>query len=278
MGIFRTLKASLRTRKALRETAARDVTSSPHGLDARLVVSLTSYPKRFGVLPLTLTCLLRQTIKPDAVILWISDTDFDQLPASVLQLQEQGLEVRQTRDLRSFTKIVPALEEMPNAYIATADDDIYYPADWLEGLVNTVIANPGRIVAHRANRILYRSDGRMDSYERWKKNISGTVEGPDIFATGVGGVLYPPQSLHLDVLREDLFMALCPHGDDLWLYWMAQRQGSLVRHIGPSRRALDWPGSQLDNLRSTNRGIPGENGNDRAIAALTEFFDQSGKR
>jgi hypothetical protein len=50
----------------------------------------------------------------------------------------------------------------------------------------------------------------MDSYERWKRNISGAVEGPDIFATGVGGVLYPPQSLHLDVLREDLFMALCP--------------------------------------------------------------------
>jgi hypothetical protein len=34
----------------------------------------------------------------------------------------------------------------------------------------------------------------------------------------------------------------------------------------------------LDNLRSTNRGIPGENGNDRAIAALTEFCHQSGKK
>lgn len=275
MGLFRRLKAGLRTRRARREALARRVTPRPHGLDAQLIVSLTSYPKRFDVLPLTLTCLLRQTIKPDAVILWIADADFEQLPAEVLKLQEQGLEVRQTKDIKSFKKIIPALRKMPDAYIATADDDLYYPADWLEGLVDTVAAHPGRIAAQRAHRILYQSNGRMESYERWKKNIAGAVEGADIFGTGAGGILYPPESLHPDVLHEDLFMTLCPQADDLWLYWMARRQGSVVRHVGPPRRIIEWPGSQMNNLRSVNLGLPGESGNDRAIAALTDHFGPS---
>jgi len=272
MGLFRTLKASFRVRCARQEVMARRITPLSHGLDARLIVSLTSYPKRFDTLAWTLTCLLRQTIQPDAVILWIAKSDFEQLPSSVLELKKLGLEIRQTRDLGSFKKVIPALRDMPDAYIATADDDVYYPADWLEGLVNTVKAHPNRIAAQRAHRVRYRPDGKMDSYGNWQKNISGAVEGADIFATGAGGVLYPPNSLHPSVLCEDAFLRLCPQADDIWLYWMARRQGTIVRHVGPSRRILEWPGTQTTNLRSTNLGAPGESGNDRAIAALIKHY------
>lgn len=274
MGLFRTLKARFRVRRAKREIITRRISSHPHGLDARLIVSLTSYPKRFATLPWTLTCLLRQSIQPDAVILWVSDSDFDLLPASVTDLKKEGLEVRRTADIRSYMKIIPVLRDMPDAYIATADDDLYYPADWLQGLVDTVKAHPKRIAAQRAHRIQYKSDRQMASYTHWQKNISGAVEGVDIFATGAGGVLYPPNSLHPDVLCEDAFLTLCPHADDIWLYWMAKRQGSIVRHVGPSRRILEWPGSQTTNLRSTNLGAPGVNGNDIAIAALSKRFGQ----
>jgi len=40
-----------------------------HHLHAPLVVSLTSYPPRFGTLALTLHSPLRQTLKPDHLIL-----------------------------------------------------------------------------------------------------------------------------------------------------------------------------------------------------------------
>lgn len=272
MGPLRTLKSKWRTRRAMKELVSRQVTPRPHGLGAPLIVSLTSYPKRFDVLHLTLTCLLCQTIVPDEIILWISDADFDELPVPVLLLQKRGLKICRTKDLRSFKKIIAALRCRPDAYIVTADDDVYYPADWLEGLVKTSIACPGRIVAHRVHRILYDDTGQMESYERWTKNIVQGHEGRALFATGVGGVLYPPQSLHPDVLLENLFMSLCPDGDDLWLYWMAQRKGSLVCHVGPKPRLIEWPGSQQSALRSVNRGTPNESGNDRAIAALTDYF------
>ncbi|SHF89167.1 hypothetical protein SAMN05444339_11914 [Loktanella atrilutea] len=251
---------------------SRHIAPRPHGLDAPLIVSLTSYPKRYDVLHLTLTCLLCQTIMPDEVSLWIGDGDFEQLPESVLMLQERGLKIYRTKDLRSFKKIIPALSRWPEAYIATADDDVYYPADWLEGLVATAIAFPGRIIAHRVHRIIYDAAGEIESYERWSKNLLRGQEGQALFATGVGGILYPPRSLHPDIVREDLFMTLCPGGDDLWLYWMAQRQGSVVRHVGPKHRTIEWPGSQVFALRSVNRGTPDESGNDLAIAKLTKYF------
>src|SRR5579864_6248399 len=98
---------------------------TPHGLPGTLVVSLTSYPPRFPTVALTLRCLLTQSIKPDHVILWIAHADEARLPPEVLALRALGLEIRSTEDLRSFKKIVPALRDFPDAFIVTADDDVY---------------------------------------------------------------------------------------------------------------------------------------------------------
>lgn len=276
-GWFRTLKRRLRVARARREVEARCVAPIPHGLDRPLILSLTSYPPRFGVLALTLTALLRQTVRPDRTILWLAGDDMPLLPPEVTALTAQGLEIRETRDLRSYKKIVPALLAFPEAFIATADDDLAYPATWAEDLVRTAHAHPGRIVAHRAHRILRNAAGAMLSYELWQKNIAGAVEGPEVFATGAGGVIYPPGSLHPDTVDSDLFGALAPSADDIWLYWMARRQGSLVRHVGPKVRIVEWTGSQVQNLRGQNRGAAGQNGNDRAIAALIRRFGDPGR-
>jgi hypothetical protein len=98
MGPFRTLKSKWRARRAMKEMVSRHVTPRPHGLGAPLIVSLTSYPKRYDILHLTLTCLLCQTIVPDEIILWISDADFDELPVPVLMLQERGVQLRSEKD------------------------------------------------------------------------------------------------------------------------------------------------------------------------------------
>lgn len=269
---FRLLKWRMRVAQALREVETRRVTARPHGLDTPLIVSLTSFPLRFPTLLPTLKGLMRQSMAPDRVQLWIAEEDMAALPAEVRALAAEGLEILPCTDLRSYKKIVPALRAHPDATIVTADDDLYYGPDWLAGLVDAARRHPDDVIGHRAHRIAYGPDGRMLSYELWKKNIAGEVSGPDIFATGVGGVLYPPGCLHPDVTREDLFRTLCPHADDIWLYWMARRQGAEIRHVGPRTRIVEWPGSQESNLRAINRGAPGETGNDRAIAAMTAHF------
>ena len=111
----------------------------PHWLPGRLVVSLTSYPKRFKGLATTLKTLLSQEVRPDFVVLWIYKDDAHLLPPNVLRLRSKGLSIRIVDvDMRSYLKLVPALAEFDDAYIVTADDDIYYPRDWLSMLVSAV--------------------------------------------------------------------------------------------------------------------------------------------
>jgi hypothetical protein len=254
----------------------------PHGLAAPLIVSVTSYPLRFRTLALSIKCLLSQSIAPDAVILWIADADRQALPGNVLALQKCGLTIEYTEDLRSYKKIIPALRRFPDAFIATADDDVYYWPTWLEELVGAY--SPGRreILCHRVNRIRLGADGRPLPYTEWEFEHEGAEPSPLLFPTGVGGVLYPPGHLHRDVLDEATFRALCPSTDDAWLYWMALRGGSLFRRTqlgdplarggGSSSRMsmTPWPGSQEVTLWQEN--VPHGGGNDDQIQNLVDRF------
>jgi hypothetical protein len=240
-----------------------------HGLGGELIVSLTSYPARYDTLHLTLGCLLDQSIEADRTILWIAHQDVGQLPAAVRELERRGLEIRSCDDLRSFKKLVPALEAFPSAFIATADDDIHYPRDWLETLVAG--SEAGVITCHRAHRMKRAPDGRLLPYLDWSFDIQDAGSGSpsaDILPTGVGGVLYPPDCLDPRATDREMFERLCPHGDDLWFYWCARTAGTLYRKVGGKFRAMPWPGTQDSSLWTSNEA----GGNDRMIRALEAEF------
>ena len=52
---------------------------------------------------------------------------------------------------------------------------------------------------------------------------------PNIFFTGLGGVLYPPNSLDIRVLNEEKFSMLCPSGDDIWFWGHALLKGTKIK-------------------------------------------------
>jgi hypothetical protein len=237
-----------------------------HGRGRELIVSLTSYPKRFPTLHLTLKCLLTQSVRPDRVILWIADADRASLPESVNALQRDGLEIRFCDDLRSFKKIIPTLSAFPEADIATADDDQYYWADWLKELLSAAERFPGNVVAHNLRRIACDEHG-IRPYRDWPKNNEDQTENPCNFVTGNLGALYPAHCFHPDVLDCDAFMTLCPEADDVWLYWMARRNGRFELHTGLRHRQISWPGSQAESLWKRNR-----EGNDAQIRAMIEAY------
>ena len=54
-----------------------------HNLRKKLIVSLTSYPKRFRTLPLVLNSISNQTVLPDKIILWIENKDKKKLPQTL---------------------------------------------------------------------------------------------------------------------------------------------------------------------------------------------------
>lgn len=242
--------------------------SRPHNLPGDLVVSLTSYPPRFATLAKTVRSLLMQTVKPDRTVLWLAAADRNGLSADVLELQGHGLEIRTCEDLRSFKKVIPSLEAFPDAFLVTADDDLYYERDWLETIVSGFVPRERVIVCRRAHRPLACGDG-FAPYLSWghDASIEGVIE-ECIFPTSGAGALYPPGSLAPEVTDKALFQRLCPDADDVWLFVMALRAGSRFRRVGGGFAQVSWDGSQNETLMSTNLS----GGNDRQLAAVLEHF------
>ena len=189
-----------------------------HDLDKELVVSLTSYNKRFNTLPLVLDSLQRQTIKPDKIELWIENNDIKFLPRNISKFKNINIKICEN-DLFSYKKIIPTLCENQDRYIVTFDDDIIYPEKTLEQLVNKSKKYPDCVIGNRVHKIKI-INKTADSYNNW--NLNNFENSKLNFFTGVGGVLYPPKSLYKDVTNKELFKKLCPHNDDIWLNWMVK--------------------------------------------------------
>jgi hypothetical protein len=240
-----------------------------HTLDAPLIVSLTSYPERFGTLHLTLKCLLLQTVAADRVILWIAHSDRDALTPAILSLQNDGLEIAFCDDLRSYKKIIPTLKHYPGCYIVTADDDLYYWPTWLAELLQNYRGTPGEVVCHRAHRIGLGADQLPLDYAMWEQETQKQDESALNFPTSGAGVLYPPHVFHQAVLNAHAFEWLCPNADDVWLYWMMRKNGAQARKIGQVRPLICWNASQSVGLLHENV-VSG--GNDKKIANLISTF------
>lgn len=196
-----------------------------------VIVSLTSYKERFNDLELSLYSLLTQSVKPDRIILWLSeDCELTELPYKITKYVKNGLELRFVKDIGSYTKIIYALKEFSNSIIVTADDDVIYPKDWLKGLYMSYISNPDDIQVHRAHRVEIK-DGVIQPYRNWEKHIVTEDARYTNFLTGVGGVLYPPMCFKNEVFREDIFLKKAPNADDIWLWIMALLSDRKIRVV-----------------------------------------------
>jgi len=241
----------------------------PHNLPGPLIVSLTSYPARFVTLPLTIKCLLSQSIKPDRVVLWIAHEDRDNLTADILCLKKYGLEIIYCEDIKSYKKIIPLLSIGIDSFIVTADDDAYYWQTWLEDLVVNYSGNNKEILCHRAHKIRLDDLGQPLPYDQWVFDTDDNTCSSLIFPTGLGGVLYPPNVFCPDVLKTDLFMSLCPFGDDIWLYWMTRLNRGKARKVGVKHKFFLWPETQVSSLWNINR-LP--DGNDLKINSMIKRY------
>lgn len=228
-------------------------TQTNHNLPSKLIVSLTSYPPRFGKLHLTLKCLVNQTVKPDVVVLWIAHQDMNMLPEAVLKYERQGLiSINACNDYKVYKKIIPTLKSFPEAFIVTADDDLYYPKWWLDTLISDWDGNTDNLVAHRVHGIVLSENGIPLPYKKWKfEQIVNT--SPDLaFPTGGAGVLYTPGCFYHDVLNEKHFTELCNGADDIWLFWMCRLKGKKTIKSSKQFNVVSWTNTQHVALAHEN--------------------------
>jgi hypothetical protein len=229
------------------------VSKIKHTLPSKLIVSLTSYPPRFGQLHLTLKCLVNQSVQPDEIILWIAQQDMHMLPEVVLNFERQGLvTINGCNDYKVYKKIIPTLKSFPEAFIVTADDDLHYPRWWLDALITDWDGNIDNLVAHRVHGITLCANGIPLPYKKW---IFEQTENsnPDLsFPTGGAGVLYTPGCFYHDVLNEKYFSELCAGADDIWLFWMCRLKGKKTIKSSRDFNVVCWPNSQHVALAHDN--------------------------
>lgn len=190
-----------------------------------IVVSLTTFPGRSDTVWLAVETLLRQKIKPDAIILWLSSEQFkgvSDLPQTLLGLVDRGLRIEfREGDLRSHKKYFYARKEFPGATLVLADDDIFYPTTMLKDLVELSRQYEGKVICRFAKKIKWTESGRLSPYIEWMK-VNDSTPREDIFFGSGGGVLIPPSAVHEDLLNENAFLENCPLADDIWLNAMCR--------------------------------------------------------
>lgn len=245
-----------------------------------IIASLTSFPGRIGTVHQAIQTILNQSVRPDRVILYLACEQFParELPQTLHDLirEHPSFEVRWCRhDIRSFKKLVPALRDFPNDIIVTFDDDILYPPTIIERLVEKHHKHPNAICGCRVKRIRIKNH-EIENYRNWSRYrtlrsvFSGVFPQYRNIATTGGGALFPPHVLHPDVLREDIFMNLCPTTDDLWFWAMAVHNGAKTAPAGRYLSINVIKDSQTERLCTNN--LRGENLNDKNMKRILATY------
>lgn len=246
--------------------------------ESDVIVSLTTFGKRINEVYLAIESIMQGSMKPNRIVLWLAGDEFKgkSLPLTLQRQQKRGLEIGYCEDIRSFMKIVPAMEKYPDACVVTIDDDVMYEFDLLENLVNAHLANPTDVCACRVHRIMRDEDGKPKSYMQWDWRVWPKDKSRLNFLTGVGGVLYPAGCFVDEFFNKEAFMTLCPYADDVWvnaMLWLSGRH--VVKAYTHSEYGDDFieVAIEQDDSLSLVNWSRGECRNDVQLKAVMDRYD-----
>lgn len=238
---------------------------------SKVIVSLTSFPARLPYVWLVVECLLRQTMKPDIIVLYLSREqvpDMSSVPDSLLGQQSRGLQIHLCNDdLRSHKKYYYAFQEFPNDIVITVDDDLFYPSDFIENLMKAHYEHPECIIANWTKNMR----PGTSQYGEWPDAEVGLKKSGQI-VIGCEGVLYPSPSrcMHADVCNAAIFKEHCFLADDIWLSCMALLKNTPIYHPSYQMNHLPiWIKGNV-TLLSSNR-----TGNQHQIDNLNSYYKEN---
>ena len=240
----------------------------------RIVVSLTTYPKRIGTVWFTIETLMRQSVKADEIVLWLADSQFPggllTLPERLRQQQKRGLTIRFCDDLRSHKKYYYALKEYSNDLVILADDDLFYPRDTIKKLLRMHRAWPEDICCITAQVIEPTFSSKPSLWRNPQINECGLQHTDRIQAFTGSGTLIPPNALPREAFDKRAISCLCPYADDLWISFMAHRNGTKISTL---KRWRPFPVSIYGTAKDSLYYINGEAGqNDVQWKNLLEYY------
>lgn len=241
-----------------------------------IILSLTSYPERINQAFVAIKSLMRQSVKADKIILWLSEEQFkiSSLPKKFNRLIKRGLSIRYVDDIRSHKKYYYALQEQkPDELILTFDDDIIYEKHAIKKLLNKHNKFPDCIVCNRGHEIKYDENG-IRPYKEWKVRFDGGVDKPEmnILPSTGNGCLYPYGVMPESTFNKELFIGNAYTADDIWMRFNSINNGVfVVRTQKEVATLVNVFSSQKSALNKINDG---QSENQKIVDNLIKVFPE----
>ena len=246
----------------------------------KCIVSLTSYPKRINTVPITILSLINNTYKNKEIYLYLSSDEFtnfeEDLPDTLIELKKyKNFHIKFVEgNLKPHKKYFYAMCDFPNLPIIILDDDVIYDKNLISVLMESFEQWPNCISCTRANFIMFNENKELRHYWSWPMNYKSLINTPSyrLLPTGVGGVLYPPNSVNKLAFNEIAINRLCLLGDDLWLKFMTLINDYQV--VVPDYKFNNnlIPDSQDSSLASINV----DHNNDVMISNIIDYLNANG--
>ncbi|MGI5116198.1 glycosyltransferase family A protein [Treponema sp. SP13] len=238
-----------------------------------LIISLTSFPVRLPKLHIVIRSLLKQTILPKCIVLYLgNDTKDSDIQKKLKLLTKYNFEIRTGyEDIKPHKKYFFAMQEFPEDIIITVDDDLIYDKNLVRDLLECHKNNPTCVCARRVNRITKDNLGKLNKYSNWQWECKEIVEPSfELLATGCGGILYPPHILPEETFNINEIKKYCLNTDDIWLKFMElKNQVKVVWTNSKIIHPLTVRKSQKMGLFHSNAAS--ENVNDINIKKMIEY-------
>jgi len=238
--------------------------------DDKIIVSITSYKKRLLHLKDVINSILKQTKKPYKICLTLYKEDIRYMDADLQNfLEENKIEIIITdEDLGPNKKWYYVMKKYKNNPIITIDDDIIYNNDLLKTLYDSYLKFPFSISARRVHKIKYDKEGNPIEYAKWLYEYKSEAFQPsfDLFATGVGGVLYPPNILNVDTIDINEIKK-CLFADDIFL---KKRENDLMKKVVWVKNNNLYSGKEIKEFKGNGLALVNnlKNRNDEYIKKI----------
>lgn len=240
----------------------------------KIVASLTTFPARIHKVSLTIETIMHQSVKADAIELWLSIEQFPDrekdLPQDLLDLQSRGLSICfADDDLRSHKKYYYAMQKHPDAIVITFDDDCFYPVDTIELLIRTHTNVPEDVIGFANTR--FDKTNFMEPIQ-WTMQESILYSSQSIGVVGASGTLYPPSVLNSEAYCIPKIKELSFYADDQWLTIMTYMNGRKITTLGRLPFPISIPDTQAVALTKTNNSVDAEINNNTQWRKTIEFY------
>jgi glycosyltransferase involved in cell wall biosynthesis len=230
-------------------------------IEEKLVVSMTTTPKRIEYLKKTLKTVITQSVSAAEIAIYIESDHIDLLEEIAREFAVFNVKVHPSHEkLRAGTKLIPELaRDTGREIILILDDDVIYPHNLIKSMLRTLHNNGGSVVVcNWAQTCGVDVTGKPQHYRDWRE-IRNTGElSANAMPLGVAGVMAARSTFPRQIRDTDVFRDVCDCIDDLW-YWchFALSDTRVVMNETLMRVPITWPGSQDSALWRTENKIDG---------------------